>query len=187
MLPADVTIRRWIWQSSGSVSPSRPHEPKPLARRGHPRDGSHCGVGPPDTRVLRGGAFNNNQHNARCAYRNNNHPDNRNDNIGFRVVVSHDSHTSPEMRLSFRTEPPRRRLRAGPALALAVLHFQQCKRANTEQARASFFSEPSASRPLLVTHYSSRTTHPVLTPTLSSSSPMTNFPSLVYVQIHRAA
>jgi formylglycine-generating enzyme required for sulfatase activity len=42
------------------------------------------------TRVLRGGAFNNNRDNARCAYRNDNHPDNRNDNIGFRVcVVSH--------------------------------------------------------------------------------------------------
>ena len=50
-------------------------------------------------RVVRGGAFNNNQNNARCAYRNNNHPDNRNDNIGFRVVVSHDSHAPPEMRL----------------------------------------------------------------------------------------
>jgi hypothetical protein len=41
--------------------------------------------------VLRGGAWNNNWNNARCAYRNNNHPDNRNDNIGFRVVVAHDS------------------------------------------------------------------------------------------------
>ncbi len=39
-------------------------------------------------RVLRGGAFNNNSRNVRCAYRNNNDPDNRNNNIGFRVVVS---------------------------------------------------------------------------------------------------
>ena len=40
-------------------------------------------------RVLRGGAFNNNRNNARCAYRNNrNNPNNRNRNIGFRVVVS---------------------------------------------------------------------------------------------------
>jgi Sulfatase-modifying factor enzyme 1 len=37
-------------------------------------------------RVVRGGAFNNNRQNVRCAYRNNNHPDNRNNNIGFRVV-----------------------------------------------------------------------------------------------------
>jgi hypothetical protein len=40
-------------------------------------------------RVLRGGSFNNNQDNARCAYRNRNNPDNRNRNNGFRVVVAH--------------------------------------------------------------------------------------------------
>ena len=38
--------------------------------------------------MLRGGSFNNNARNVRCAYRNDNDPDNRNDNIGFRVVVS---------------------------------------------------------------------------------------------------
>ena len=32
--------------------------------------------------VLRGGAFNNNRRNVRCAYRNNNHPDNRNNTEG---------------------------------------------------------------------------------------------------------
>jgi Sulfatase-modifying factor enzyme 1 len=43
-----------------------------------------------DPRVVRGGSWNNNRENARCAYRNHNHPDNRNNNIGFRVVrVSH--------------------------------------------------------------------------------------------------
>jgi hypothetical protein len=42
-------------------------------------------------RVLRGGAFNNNWNNARAAYRNNNHPDNRNNNVGLRVVVAHNS------------------------------------------------------------------------------------------------
>jgi hypothetical protein len=36
---------------------------------------------------VRGGAWNNNRDNARCAYRNRNHPDNRNNNIGFRVVL----------------------------------------------------------------------------------------------------
>ena len=41
-------------------------------------------------RVLRGGAFNNNQRNVRCAYRNRNNPNNRNRNNGFRVVVAHD-------------------------------------------------------------------------------------------------
>ena len=36
---------------------------------------------------MRGGAWNNNRDNARCAYRNRNDPDNRNDNLGFRVVL----------------------------------------------------------------------------------------------------
>jgi hypothetical protein len=36
--------------------------------------------------VVRGGSWNNNQNNARAAYRNDNNPDNRNNNIGFRVV-----------------------------------------------------------------------------------------------------
>ncbi|MCX6032992.1 MAG: SUMF1/EgtB/PvdO family nonheme iron enzyme [Chloroflexi bacterium] len=39
-------------------------------------------------RVVRGGSWNNNQRNARCAYRNRNVSDNYNTNIGFRVVVS---------------------------------------------------------------------------------------------------
>jgi hypothetical protein len=50
--------------------------------------------------VLRGGSFNNNQRNARGAYRNHNNPDNRNINIGFRVGVFHDLLNLPEMRLS---------------------------------------------------------------------------------------
>jgi len=45
-------------------------------------------AGPADrSRVLRGGSFNNDHDNLRCANRNNNDPDNRNDNIGFRVVL----------------------------------------------------------------------------------------------------
>ncbi len=46
-------------------------------------------------RVLRGGSWNNNQDNARSEYRNNNQPDNRNNNSGFRVVVS--SHIQPRL------------------------------------------------------------------------------------------
>jgi hypothetical protein len=42
---------------------------------------------PQTARVVRGGAFNNEDRNVRCAYRNRNNPNNRNDNIGFRVVV----------------------------------------------------------------------------------------------------
>ena len=38
--------------------------------------------------MLRGGSFNNNRNNARCAYRNRNNPDNHNRNNGFRVVVA---------------------------------------------------------------------------------------------------
>ncbi|MBC7233296.1 MAG: SUMF1/EgtB/PvdO family nonheme iron enzyme [Chloroflexi bacterium] len=37
-------------------------------------------------RVLRGGSWNNNRNNVRCAYRDRNNPNNRNNNIGFRVV-----------------------------------------------------------------------------------------------------
>jgi formylglycine-generating enzyme required for sulfatase activity len=36
--------------------------------------------------LVRGGSWNNNQDNARAAYRNNNHPANRNNNNGVRVV-----------------------------------------------------------------------------------------------------
>jgi len=39
-------------------------------------------------RVVRGGSWNNNRNNARCAYRNRNEPDNFNNNVGFRVVCS---------------------------------------------------------------------------------------------------
>jgi formylglycine-generating enzyme required for sulfatase activity len=40
--------------------------------------------------VLRGGSWNNdNPRNFRCAYRNNNNPTNRNNNIGFRCVRGH--------------------------------------------------------------------------------------------------
>jgi formylglycine-generating enzyme required for sulfatase activity len=45
-----------------------------------------CG-GRPIERVLRGGAWNNHPINARVAYRNNDHPENRNINNGFRCVV----------------------------------------------------------------------------------------------------
>jgi hypothetical protein len=38
-------------------------------------------------RVLRGGAFNNEDRNVRCAYRNRNNPNNWNRNIGFRLSV----------------------------------------------------------------------------------------------------
>jgi hypothetical protein len=40
------------------------------------------------SRVVRGGAFNNNPRNVRCAVRNRNNPNNWNDNVGFRVALS---------------------------------------------------------------------------------------------------
>lgn len=40
------------------------------------------------SRVLRGGSWINNGRNARSAYRNRNEPDNRNDNIGFRLALA---------------------------------------------------------------------------------------------------
>lgn len=41
-------------------------------------------------RLLRGGSWNNNRNNARCAARNRNNPNNSNNNMGFRLV-SHNS------------------------------------------------------------------------------------------------
>jgi hypothetical protein len=46
--------------------------------------------------VLRGGSWNNNRDNARCAYRNDNNPDNDNDNNGFRLATR--APRPPEMR-----------------------------------------------------------------------------------------
>jgi len=39
-----------------------------------------------NNRVIRGGSWNNSATNLRSAYRNNNNPNNRNNNYGFRVV-----------------------------------------------------------------------------------------------------
>jgi formylglycine-generating enzyme required for sulfatase activity len=36
---------------------------------------------------MRGGSWNNNPQNCRTTYRNNNRPDNRNNNIGFRLAL----------------------------------------------------------------------------------------------------
>jgi hypothetical protein len=38
--------------------------------------------------VVRGGSWNNNQRRSRCAVRNRNQPENFNNNVGFRVVLS---------------------------------------------------------------------------------------------------
>ncbi|MBN2374712.1 SUMF1/EgtB/PvdO family nonheme iron enzyme [bacterium] len=48
----------------------------------HKRQAPHRG----SNRVKRGGSWNNNARNCRSANRNNNNPDNRNNNIGFRLA-----------------------------------------------------------------------------------------------------
>jgi len=49
--------------------------------------------------VLRGGSWNNNRDNARCAYRNDNNPDNDNDNNGFRLATR--APRPPEIRCAY--------------------------------------------------------------------------------------
>jgi len=44
--------------------------------------------------VVRGGNYFNNARNCRVSYRNHNAPDNRNDNIGFRLALSPSSRDS---------------------------------------------------------------------------------------------
>jgi len=44
--------------------------------------------------ALRGGSWNNNRRNARVSNRNNNHPDNFNNNVGFRVILAPDFYTA---------------------------------------------------------------------------------------------
>jgi hypothetical protein len=53
---------------------------------------TRLGAAEGDNRVLRGGSWNNdNTDNFRCAYRNNNRPDNRNNNNGFRCASTLDA------------------------------------------------------------------------------------------------
>lgn len=51
-------------------------------------------------RVLRGGSWNNNGGNVRSAIRNRNRPDNRNDNIGFRLALARRIAEAPSTRPS---------------------------------------------------------------------------------------
>ena len=85
------------------------------------------------SRVLRGGSFNNNASNARCCYRNNWNPDNRNDNNGFRVVWV--GHSPPGSK-----DPPE--MQRGPRLA-RKLH---CR--GLEEKRDLFLAELTFILPL---------------------------------------
>ena len=78
-------------------------------------------------RALRGGAWNNNDQNTRAAYRNNNNPRNRNNNVGFRVVEplspgnrKCDVSTEPSPREERSTPRPPVSLRAGRASAKSL-------------------------------------------------------------------
>jgi hypothetical protein len=60
------------------------------------------------SRVLRGGSWNNdNTDNFRCAYRNNNKPDNRNNNNGFRCASTLDAGTRFSTEAGARTRESR--------------------------------------------------------------------------------
>jgi formylglycine-generating enzyme required for sulfatase activity len=73
-------------------------------------------------RVLRGGSWSDVERLVRCAYRSRNQPRNRNNNLGFRLLVaSHDFHGKPEMPGGgMRPSRPRQRktARLGPGRAL---------------------------------------------------------------------
>ncbi len=81
----DMSGNVWEWTRSrwGRRSIRMPDYGYPY----RPDDGREASGGP-DLRVVRGGSWNLNERNARCAVRNRNEPDFFNDNIGFRVVVS---------------------------------------------------------------------------------------------------
>jgi hypothetical protein len=84
--------------------------------------------------VLRGGSWNNNQDNARAADRNRNNPNNRNNNVGFRVVCSSTSFRSfqgaaPECAKRVRT------VRLGGPNALPALSADHGLRAEAKKER----------------------------------------------------
>jgi formylglycine-generating enzyme required for sulfatase activity len=68
-----------VWEWTSSLNQPYPYDLK---------DGRENPITGDARRVVRGGSWNNNQDNARAAYRNHNNPDNRNNNVGFRLVCS---------------------------------------------------------------------------------------------------
>jgi formylglycine-generating enzyme required for sulfatase activity len=67
-----------VWEWTRSILKNYPYDPE---------DGRESLEGD-DPRVLRGGAFDDNPRDLRCAFRDRNYPDGRGSLIGFRVVVS---------------------------------------------------------------------------------------------------
>jgi len=72
---------------------------------------SEKGQGPNGARSLRGGSWNNNENHLARSGRNYNNPDNRNNNVGFRVVCSQ---SCPHGRPSPRALMPAVLRNAGP-------------------------------------------------------------------------
>jgi hypothetical protein len=72
------------------------------------------------TRVLRGGSWNNNRNNVRCAVRNRNNPDNFNNNL-FSIVP---------------VVAPRRHILMGAALSGTMIHHQSPAKAIMPQTSA---------------------------------------------------
>ena len=66
-------VYEWCWDWYGSYSAGDQTDP----------EGAVTGT----YRVIRGGSWNNNGQNLRSAYRNNDNPNNRNNNIGFRILL----------------------------------------------------------------------------------------------------
>ena len=82
--------------------------------------------------VLRGGSWNNNPQNLRAADRNNNNPDNRNNNIGFRVALG----WQYDFRQNSRVK------------ALEGVHFSS-RAAHEDHGRGKWFAPDTAAEPVL--------------------------------------
>ena len=99
---------------------------------------------------MRGGSFNNNRRNARCAYRNRNNPNNFNNNIGFRVVVSHTFAICRKCSLT-KVKLPRLSKMAGCVLAGTLTLYGRW--ANIEESRSLGRSTSSPRRGTVVSLY----------------------------------
>jgi hypothetical protein len=77
----------------------------------------------------------------RCAIRNNNNPNNRNDNIGFRVCVSHTFLRLPEMRFGhdWNAEALREMARELPWLSVRKAEYIKRPAAWTQVPRQAAF------------------------------------------------
>ena len=71
-------VREWCADTYGDIAYSKHQRMNPI----------YTEYGGGSRRVIRGGSWNNEPRNVRCANRNNNEPANRNNNVGFRLVRS---------------------------------------------------------------------------------------------------